>query len=98
MTNKKHQTTFEELKELMLSTDEARAAYEEAKREWELKELLLDARHHANMKQIDIAKKLNLSSTAIHRIENNPAKASITTLNKYLSACNAKITFNLSFQ
>ena len=97
MTNKKHQTTFEELKDLMLSSDEAKASYEEAKKEWELKELLLKARNHANMKQVDIARKLELSSAAIHRIENNPGKASVATLNKYLSACDAKISFSLDY-
>lgn len=44
---KKHNTTFDELKEKALADPVARAAYDEAEEEWKLTQLLLSAREYA---------------------------------------------------
>ncbi|XKM13759.1 helix-turn-helix transcriptional regulator [Orbaceae bacterium ac157xtp] len=97
MTNK-HTKTMADLEKAMLNNDVAKEAYEKAEYEWKLKELLSDARNQAHLTSSDVAKKLNVAPSNIHRIESNPTKSSFQTIIKYLDACNAKIDFSLSFQ
>lgn len=94
---KQHSTSFQEIKEMALADPEVRAAYDEAERAWKLKEILIEAREHANLTQAELARKLDLAPSNLNRLEKNPAKANIQTLFKYLDACNAKIDFSLNY-
>ncbi|WP_392563185.1 helix-turn-helix transcriptional regulator (plasmid) [Orbus sturtevantii] len=93
---KKHSKTILDLEKVMLCNDAAKEAYENAEYEWKLKELLSKARYNANLTSSDVARKLKVAPSNIHRIESNPSKSSMQTIFKYLDACNAKIDFNLS--
>lgn len=93
----KHNTTWSEFKSQMLDSPEAKTAYEESERAWKLKELLIEAREHANLTQAELARKLDLAPSNLNRIERNPDKANIQTLFKCLDACNAKIDFKLLY-
>ncbi|WP_392559366.1 helix-turn-helix domain-containing protein [Orbus mooreae] len=95
--NKKHTKTMVDLEKAMLNTDAAKEAYAKAEYEWKLKELLAEAREKANLTSSDVARKLNVAPSNIHRIECNPTKSSMQTIFKYLAACDAKIDLNLLF-
>lgn len=90
---KKHSTTFEELKNRILSNPVARAAYNESQKTWRLREFLINARERAGFTQTDLAAQLDVSPSNISRIENNPDHANIKTIFRYLDACNADIDF-----
>ena len=94
--SKKHSTTFEEIKALALADPVAREAYERADEEWQLRELLLSARENANLSQTELAKRLEVAPSNIHRIENSPLNTNIKTILRYLHACNAKFEIRLS--
>lgn len=92
----KHSKTMADLEAAMLNTDKSRKAYEIAEYEWKLKELLAEARERAKFTSSDVARKLNVTPSNIHRIESNPTKSSMQTIIKYLDACNVKMDMNLS--
>ncbi|WP_081297932.1 MULTISPECIES: helix-turn-helix domain-containing protein [unclassified Gilliamella] len=94
--NKKHSTTFNEIKDIALADPVARAAYDDAEDEWKLRELLLTARETAKLSQTELAKRLDIAPSNINRIERAPLNTNIKTILKYLNACNAKIDMNLS--
>lgn len=89
--------SIKELKERMLNTPEAVAAYEEADRELEVIELLYAMREHAQLNKSELAQRLGVSPAAVSRLERNPLGASLKTLEKYASACGAKIALNLEY-
>lgn len=94
--NKKHSTTFEELKELALADPVAREAYERADEEWQLREVLLSAREKANLSQTELANRLGVAPSNINRIERTPFNSNIKTISKYLHACDAKFEIRLA--
>lgn len=95
--NKKHSTTFEELKELALADPVARDAYDRAEEEWQLREVLLSAREKAKLTQTELANRLGVAPSNINRIERTPLNSNIKTISKYLHACNAKFEIRLMY-
>lgn len=93
----KNTTEWKEFKAQILNDSAAKAAYDAAERAWKLKELLIEAREHANLSQAQLARKLDLAPSNLNRIEKSPEYANMQTIFKYLDACNVKIDFNLSF-
>lgn len=96
MNNKRQGRTFEELKKIALASPAARDAYDREEEEWQLRELLLSARENANLSQTELAKRLEVAPSNIHRIENSPLNTNIKTILRYLHACNAKFEIRLS--
>ncbi|MFQ0992904.1 helix-turn-helix domain-containing protein [Gilliamella apicola] len=94
--SKKHSTTFEEIKTLALADPVAREAYDRADEEWKLRELLLSARETANLTQTELARRLEVAPSNVHRIENSPLNTNMKTILKYLNACNVKFEIRLS--
>ncbi len=92
---KKHSMTFDELKEKASDNPVARAAYDEAEEEWKLRELLLSARKYAQLSQIELARRLGVSSARIKNIEYYHLNTNFKTILKYFNACNVKLNFSL---
>lgn len=91
-----HTNTLKDLKKTLLVSDETIEAYEEFSTSIRLRYALVDVRQKANLTQAELARKINTTAPNISRIENNPEKANMQTILKYLSACNAKIDINSS--
>lgn len=87
-----------ELKERMLNTTEARAAYEDADRELRVLEALHAMRESAGLSKAELAKRLEIAPSAINRLEKNPMGASLKTLERYARACNASWNFNVVYK
>lgn len=96
MNNKRQGRTFEEFKKIALASPAARDAYDREEEEWQLRELLLSARENANLSQTELAKRLEVAPSNIHRIENSPLNTNMKTILKYLNACNVKFEIRLS--
>ncbi|EAA0559105.1 helix-turn-helix transcriptional regulator [Salmonella enterica] len=87
--------TFDEVRAKALNTPEAQAAYEEAKREAMLFDLLQEMKNQAGINSKQLAERMGVTPPAVTRLEKNPTKASIATLDRYAAACGShlKISF-----
>ncbi|NHB61628.1 helix-turn-helix domain-containing protein [Photorhabdus sp. RW14-46] len=85
---------FSEVKAQALSSPKAQAAYEAAKQEEELYELIQNMKQKAGINSSQLAERLGVTPPAVAKVEKNPMKASIATLERYAAACgvNLKIT------
>lgn len=90
-------TTWSELKTQMLNSQEAKKAYDDADKAWKLRELLIEAREHANLTQKELAEKMNIAQSNLCKLEKNPDRANIQSILRYIEACDANIDFKLSF-
>ncbi|EJQ8295294.1 helix-turn-helix transcriptional regulator [Salmonella enterica] len=87
--------TFDEVRAKALNTPESQAAYEEAKREAMLFDLLQEMKNQAGINSKQLAERMGVTPPAVTRLEKNPTKASIATLDRYAAACGShlKISF-----
>lgn len=85
---------FSEVKAKALSSPKTQAAYEAAKQEEELYELIQSMKQKAGINSSQLAERLGITPPAVAKVEKNPMKASIATLERYAAACgvNLKIT------
>lgn len=72
------------------------AAYDALSDEFAVAEALIDARTKANLRQEDVARRMQTSQTAIARLESGRGNPSLKTLRKYAKATGTKL--KLSFQ
>ncbi|PIQ43486.1 MAG: transcriptional regulator [Gammaproteobacteria bacterium CG11_big_fil_rev_8_21_14_0_20_46_22] len=88
----------DELKQSVLSDDEARTEYKAFKLQLELAETLKQSRQKADMTQDDIAEKMHTKKSVIARLEAAGGRGkhspSLKTLSKYASA----LGFNLEIK
>ncbi|CFR05205.1 helix-turn-helix domain-containing protein [Yersinia kristensenii] len=82
---------FKELKAKALSNPEVKQAYDEADYELALVQLLYDMREKAGLSKTELAERLGVKPPAINRLEGNPLGASMRTLERYATACGAKL-------
>lgn len=78
-----------------LSTPESQAAYEEAEREAMLFNLLQEMKIKAGMNSKQLAERMGVTPPAITRLERNPARASISTLDRYAAACGIHLKISI---
>lgn len=90
--------SLSELKKDMLNSPEAIAAYEDADRELAVLEALYEMREHAKITKSELARRLNISPSAISNLEKNPLGASLKTLERYAQACGATLAFNVVYK
>lgn len=83
--------THAELKAQGLNTPDAQAAYDEAKREGELHDLLISMKEKAGINSKELAQRLGITPPAITRLEKKPHTASLTTLYRYADACGCEL-------
>jgi ribosome-binding protein aMBF1 (putative translation factor) len=72
------------------------AAYNDLSDEFAIAEALIDARTKANMRQEDVARRMQTSQTAVARLESGRGNPSLKTLQRYAKATGTKL--KLSFQ
>lgn len=87
---------FTQVKAELMEDLEFKAAYEAAKKEEELEELLLAIRESAGLNSIQVAERMGISQPAISRLERNAAKASISTLERYAVACGVSLQISMT--
>jgi DNA-binding XRE family transcriptional regulator len=86
---------FEDFKKKLLKDPEVLKAYEGSKREFEVAEALISARIKAKMTQVEVAKRMNTTQSAIARLESGNHLPSLHTLFKYAHAINRKIDLHI---
>ncbi|WP_435955809.1 helix-turn-helix domain-containing protein [Dryocola sp. BD626] len=89
--------SLDELKTRMLSDDESLQAYDDADRELALIQALYEMRERSGLTKSELADKLGINSSSINRLEKNPFSVSMKTLERYASACGAKISLNIRY-
>lgn len=82
---------FAEIKAQSLKKPDVMAAYFAEKKEEELQELLANLRRKAGINSTQVAERIGITQPAVSKLEKNPSKASITTLERYAAACGASI-------
>lgn len=71
-------------------------AYNALSDEFAVAEALIDARTQANLRQEDVARRMQTSQTAVARLESGRGNPSLKTLRRYAKATGTKL--KLSFQ
>lgn len=89
--------SLEQLRELMLDSEEARQSYEDFDKELAITEKLYAMREHAGLSQRALATRLGINPSAIHRLEKNPSSASLKTLDRYAKACGAALNVDVRY-
>ncbi|WP_411705491.1 helix-turn-helix domain-containing protein [Edaphovirga cremea] len=79
-----------------LQNPEVMAAYLQAKKEAELYDLLQAMKARAGINSTQVAERLGISQPAVSRLEKNPTKASITTLERYAAACGTSLKISMA--
>lgn len=88
---------LDELKTKMLSDSESVQAYNEADQELALIQALYEMRERAGLSKTELANKLGTNSSEISRLEKNPLSASMKMLERYATACGARISLNIRY-
>lgn len=83
-----------EIRASLLSTQESKLAYEEAHHEAELTLMLQAIGEKAGITRIEVAKRMGVTAPMVTRLEKNAAKASIHTLERYATACGARLNIH----
>jgi len=90
--------TLKQLRPRMLNTDEARQGYTDACKELAILALLAEMRTRAGFNKSELASRLGISPAALNKLEKKPLAASLTTLERYASACGATINIRVSYK
>jgi ribosome-binding protein aMBF1 (putative translation factor) len=86
---------FERLKARMLENPETRAAYEQARPEFELAHELIAARVHAGLSQSQVAQRMKTTQSVVARIESGRHWPSRQTLERYAEATGTRPVIKL---
>lgn len=89
---------LKELKGRMLDTEEARDGYAEADREIAIVALLNELRAHAGLTKTELARRLNITPSALTQLEKKPGGVKLSTLDRYAAACGATINISASYK
>ena len=81
----------------MLTDDESVQAYLEADQELALIQALYEMRERAGLTKTQLADKLGIQTSGINRLEKHPLSASMKTLERYATACGARISLNICY-
>jgi len=87
---------FDEFKSEILKNPKVLQAYAIEKKNEELREQLLAIKKKAKLTSKQIANSMNVSPPMITNLEKNAIKASIHTIERYVSACNAKLNISIN--
>lgn len=71
-------------------------AYEEERREWELGQVLAEARERAGLTQEALARKIGTTRSAVCRYERRPTNLTLSTLEKVARAMGRKLVVKLA--
>ncbi|CDN49374.1 helix-turn-helix domain-containing protein [Neorhizobium galegae] len=88
-------TKIADLKKKLMSNPEFREEYEKADAEFQLIEELVRARTKANLSQVELAKRIGTTQSAIARLEGGGVSPSLSTLRRYAEATGSKLEINL---
>lgn len=86
---------FTEVKAKALSNPEVKKAYEEESQEEELRAVLIEMKSKSGLTSTEIAVRMGVSQPAVSRLERNVSNASLSTLQRYATACGMRIKLSL---
>ncbi|EOA2961684.1 helix-turn-helix domain-containing protein [Yersinia enterocolitica] len=89
--NKMRDLALSDLKTKAFSNPEVKQAYDEADYKPELVQLLYGIRKKAGLTKAELVERLGVKPPARNRLEGNPLGASISTLERYATACGVKL-------
>ncbi|WP_350306263.1 helix-turn-helix domain-containing protein [Photorhabdus viridis] len=87
---------WSEVRAQALSSPGAQAAYEAAKQEEELYELIQSMKNRAGINSSQLAERLGITPPAVAKVEKNPMKASVATLERYAAACGVNLKISIA--
>lgn len=88
-------TTLKELKERLMEDPAFQEEYERADDEFALIEALVRARTAAKLTQVELARRLGTTQSAIARLEGGRVSPSFATLRRYAAATGTRLTVRL---
>ena len=88
-------TALKELRERLMEDPAFQEEYERADDEFALIEALVRARTAAKLTQVELARRLGTTQSAIARLEGGRVSPSFTTLRRYAAATGTRLTVKL---
>ena len=88
-------TKLTELKKRFMKAPEFRDEYAQIDEDYALIETLIRARTAANLTQVEVARRLGTTQSAIARLEGGRVSPSFATLRRYAKATGARLTVSL---
>lgn len=88
-------TKLAEVKRKLIADPQFTAEYEKADAEFAVIEALVNARSRANLTQLELARRLGTTQSAIARLEGGRVSPSLSTLRRYAEATGAKLRIEL---
>lgn len=88
-------TKLAEVKRKLMADPQFAAEYEKADAEFAVIEALVNARSRANLTQLELARRLGTTQSAIARLEGGRVSPSLSTLRRYAEATGAKLRIEL---
>lgn len=83
-----------------LASPAARAAYDEAMREYDLHMEMLDLlesmKEKSGMTSAQVAAKMGVTPSAVSKFEKSPERAGIATIKRYAAACGVTLQFQIA--
>lgn len=83
-----------------LASPAAKAAYDEAMREYDLHmemlELLESMKEKSGMTSAQVAAKMGVTPSAVSKLEKAPERAGIATIKRYAAACGVALRFQIA--
>lgn len=86
---------FSDIKAKALANPEVKKAYEEETQEEELRAVLVAMKSKSGLTSTEIAARMGVSQPAVSRLERNASSASLSTLQRYATACGMRIKLSL---
>ncbi|WP_445497388.1 helix-turn-helix domain-containing protein [Photorhabdus sp. SF281] len=87
---------WSEVRAQALSSPGAQAAYEAAKQEEEIYELIQSIKNRAGINSSQLAERLGITPPAVAKVEKKPMKASVATLERYAAACGVNLKISIA--
>ena len=88
--------SISKLKRRWMNEPGFRAGYEALDGEFALASMLISARTAAKLSQLELAKKMGTSQSAIARLESGSAKPSLSTLERFAKATGTRVRVSLA--
>lgn len=83
--------SYDQFQKILLSTPEARKAYEDLQPEFAIVQALIDARVKKKISQEELAKRMGTGQAVISRLENANASPSLSLIKRLANALGLKV-------